>query len=276
MSVRSLAAIVACAVVGGGILASVPWPGQIQPAWSTPEMRQAESVRVHGIPGTLVACDIGPPRLDVHWSVNAHMVGTIPVEPGEATPAEALAAYVHADPRVPRLEYKQQRLPDDRILFTYAAGDKIKIAVGVGRDPRGPGYLALQSAMCGPAELLPSAGNGFRIHKWRNLTGTHLVPVNRVYGQPPFPGPAGCDGAGVSLLWLRGTPYVRDPNGTFPGTTNGPYQARAVLPADAVDTRYRRNEVALWRAADSSAVYVVRPGGVERLPREQSQHGNCV
>lgn len=77
--------------------------------------------------------------------------------------------------------------------------------------------------------------------------------------------------------WIGGgQPYVRDPKGTFTGATRSPYAAATALPVDAVDTGVRRDGAVLLLARDRSAVFVVRPDGVERLPREKGERGYCL
>jgi len=61
---------------------------------------------------------------------------------------------------------------------------------------------------------------------------------------------------------------VRDPTGVYerPEITAG-FDPDATLPADAVDTGYRRADLALWHIpGNQSAIWLVSPAGVERWP----------
>jgi hypothetical protein len=64
------------------------------------------------------------------------------------------------------------------------------------------------------------------------------------------------------------TEFVRDPEGVFgrPDIAAG-FDPDAVLPDDAVDSGYRRDDLALWHVpGDASAVWLVSRDGVERWP----------
>jgi hypothetical protein len=47
------------------------------------------------------------------------------------------------------------------------------------------------------------------------------------------------------------------------------------LPADAVDTGFRRAGVVSWRAADHSALFLVGQGGIRRVP-EEPRYWSCI
>jgi len=64
------------------------------------------------------------------------------------------------------------------------------------------------------------------------------------------------------------TEFVRDPEGVFgrPDLSAG-FDPDATLPDDAVDSGYRRDDLALWHTpGDQSAIWLVSPDGIERWP----------
>lgn len=94
------------------------------------------------------------------------------------------------------------------------------------------------------------------------------------------PGPEHCGWERSRVLILGqplGAPYtspddevtfVRDPDGVYdrPDLTAG-FEPRATLPDDALDSGYRRDDLALWHLpGDQSAIWLVSPDGVERWP----------
>jgi hypothetical protein len=194
--------------------------------------------------------------------------------PGGPTPEDAMASYTRGSKsQFPRVPYEQRRLSNDRVLFTYAVDGLVKIAVTIGPNHVDPGYRWLQFAECNPEE---AALAGDRIEAWSDKHGKP-VSTRRTVGQSAALANDKCNGAGVSLLWLGdGQPFIRDPEGTFLGKTRGPYESTSVLPVDARDTGLRRGPDALWLAANESAVFLVRRGTVEQLPREYGERGLCV
>ncbi len=272
----------ACFVVAGGILAPVAFSDD----WHDDEVSPAELARqaaqmfdLAGVAATTVACDTGPPSVSVDPSLfgphDTRSAAATRVHAGGQTPEKALAAAVGGlSAEFPRLPYAQQRLSGDRVLFTYAVGGKVKIAITVGPNPSEKGYVWLQSAECDPAELPPSADAFHHVEVWSDAAGKR-VSTNVVFGQPTFPGRPDC--AGVSFLFLgRGDRYVRDPHKTFTGEMHGRYDAADALPDDAVDTGFRRAGAVLWRADDRTAVYLVRADRTERLPREKGERVHCT
>lgn len=62
--------------------------------------------------------------------------------------------------------------------------------------------------------------------------------------------------------------FVRDPAGVYgrPELTAG-FDPDATLPHEAVDTGYRRDDLALWHIpGDQTAIWLVSPDDVERRP----------
>jgi hypothetical protein len=283
VSVRSLAAIVACAAVAGGILSAYRVPNDGGGLGPSPEAQEAELFKLAGVAATTVACVTAPvDRVSVALSaipkgerVSVAIPGDVAGSgPGGPTPATALASYLRGTkPLFPRLPYAPKPLSGNRVLFTYAVSGDVKVAITIGPNPVEPGYRWLQFAECDPEEASLA---GDRVEVWSDKHGKP-VSTRTIVGQAPLPGKDHCNGAGVSLLWLgRGQPFIRDPKGTFIGTTRSPYEAAATLPVDARDTGLRHGADALWLAGDKSAVFLVQPGNVERLPRETGERGFCV
>lgn len=72
------------------------------------------------------------------------------------------------------------------------------------------------------------------------------------------------------MLSFDGVQYVKDPNGVFRGRSfDSELDLDAELPADAVDTRYRKGDVELWLSppGSPSAAYLVGPDATRRWPR---------
>jgi hypothetical protein len=102
------------------------------------------------------------------------------------------------------------------------------------------------------------------------------VSTRVVYGIPEADYRVPCDGIGVTILVVNGENYIRDPQGTFTGKTDGRYQATASLPPGAMDTGLRHDGIALWRAAGDAGIYRVADGVVERLPQEKGERRPCA
>ena len=124
--------------------------------------------------------------------------------------------------------------------------------------------IALVWGGCGPATPERSDWDG----PWRDARGNE-VP-ERILST--FPGPEHCGWQSAVFLSLRrGAPrtYVRDPEGVLAEHVPVPFDEDARLPADASYTGYHLGRAELWVGAKDAAraVYVVRPGRVERWPR---------
>ena len=71
----------------------------------------------------------------------------------------------------------------------------------------------------------------------------------------------------MTFLELRGDVYVRRPFREYADRFAAPYRDDLALPADAVDTGFRRDGKSLWLAADRRWAFVGTPGSVEAWPR---------
>lgn len=111
---------------------------------------------------------------------------------------------------------------------------------------------------------------------WTDADGCLL----RIDALAERPGPEHCGWEGARVLivgqplgTLYTTPadtteFVRDPDGVFdrPDLTAG-FEPNATLPDDAVDSGFRRDDLAVFHTpGDQSAIWLVSPGGVERWP----------
>jgi hypothetical protein len=112
--------------------------------------------------------------------------------------------------------------------------------------------------------------------EWTDADGC-LVRIDIVAERP---GPDHCDWEDADVLIVGnplGEPYtspsdtlhfVRDPNGVFgvPELAEG-FDAEADLPADAVDTGFRRDGVSLWHVpGNQSQVWLVSESSIEKWP----------
>ena len=61
--------------------------------------------------------------------------------------------------------------------------------------------------------------------------------------------------------------YVRRPLPEVRQWVDGAFEASLQLPADAVDTGYRRDDDRLWLSPSGDRAYVGRPDDVEAWPR---------
>jgi hypothetical protein len=110
---------------------------------------------------------------------------------------------------------------------------------------------------------------------WTDVDGC-LVRID-VLGERPGPDHCGWQDAQVLIvgrpLGARYTSpadtveFVRDPAGVFGPEFAAGFDADASLPAGAVDSGYRRGDVALWHVpGDQTAIWLVSPDDVERWP----------
>ncbi|MGQ0468026.1 MAG: hypothetical protein ACT4QG_22250 [Sporichthyaceae bacterium] len=166
-------------------------------------------------------------------------------------------------------------------LYVLRLHDRVRAAVVLADG--GGGWTIRSFAAC--AEELPLKYTRGDVPIWEDTSGRPADPA--LVGT--YIGSGHCSYQGTVTLTLDGgtsdlTPgrqvFVRDPQGLLAtawvryGRPNGAYRgwaeayrgfdANAVLPADAVDTGFRRDTVALWSTAD--AAYLVGPDRTERWP----------
>lgn len=212
-----------------------------------------------GAAGPLIDCEHGP----LLGSTASNFGGP----PGEPTPEQALEAFTGQGLfQVPREGYRQVARSDDRVLFLYEAGERVRVAVIVAQAGvsdqimHADGWAVETFAMCDPSEFGQSPEHPAMAGVWHDAAG-EPVPTGTVYSHT---GPAHCDWESVTFLTVEDEPFVRDPDGLLADYTVTSFDPSARLPDDAADTGYRKDGAALWRAADGSAVYLVSSAAVER------------
>jgi hypothetical protein len=97
---------------------------------------------------------------------------------------------------------------------------------------------------------------------WTDHDGDR-VPTSTITS---FPGAEHCDWQSVTFLHLDGRQYLRDPEHRLVRETVQPYDGDGELPAEAVDTGFRRGRDELWLAADGSVAYLRTDDRVEAWP----------
>ncbi|MGW7195300.1 hypothetical protein [Streptomyces chryseus] len=195
---------------------------------------------------------------------------------GGATPEEGLRAYFDIEqPEVPEYGYRVERQERDRVLYSFDVKGKTKIAVVVAKDrPGRPGWGPETSASCDPAELPADYTDTKDYEVWNDEQGNR-VPVSKVSSSA---GSAHCAWQKAHFLELgtgaKRELYARDPDNVLPsGMLTSAYDADAAMPSGARDTGYRLDGQELWRAADTSKVYVRTPEGVEAWPAVEQGMG---
>jgi hypothetical protein len=70
------------------------------------------------------------------------------------------------------------------------------------------------------------------------------------------------------FLKIRSQQYLRnpDPELAIPRWLRSTYSDNATVPADAIDTGFRRNGRAVWLSAGESSAYVISDERIERWP----------
>lgn len=171
---------------------------------------------------------------------------------------------------LPDLELEVAKAEPDRVLLTYSAGGVVLAALVFRDGPAtegagGAGWYRESWARCDlsefPAEV---AETYFGYQIWTGPDGLPALTSDIV----SYPGPEHCDWQGMTFLSLddRQT-FVRDPPPELRQSVDGTFVASMALPADAVDTGYRRNDDRLWLSPAGDRAYVGRPDDVEAWPR---------
>lgn len=165
---------------------------------------------------------------------------------------------------------------DGWTLLSYDVGGATKAAVVVSDeihdydDHTGWGVYAW--AMCDPAEFPAAMTDELGLQIWEDTDG-HRIAQSTVLS---FQGAEHCDWQDITFLRLghgpRAPQFVSDDRGEFGDQLRTTYDGSARLPADAVDTGFRRAGRHLWVAADRSAAYLVAlddDTDVQRWPRAE-------
>ena len=156
----------------------------------------------------------------------------------------------------------------DRVLYVIEVGGVIKQAVIVHDGPAaegtgGRGWYVESWARCDLSELPRTYTDSIGVQTWVDAFGTP-VPTRTVLS---FTGPKHCNWQSMTFLELRGDDYVREPLPELADFFETPFRADIRLPADAIDTGYRRDGRHLWLAADRKQAFVGNHGSVEAWPR---------
>ena len=190
---------------------------------------------------------------------------------GAADPESALDEFLADGPfDLPTSGYHQAAAEPGRVLFTHTVDGSSKIAVIVAdstvvvdTDPTArTGWGVETFASCDPAEYAPTTDDELHQSIWTDRDGDR-VPTSTL---KTFPGPAHCDWQSTTFMYLDDQQYLRDPEHLLTSDTVVPYDGDTELPADAIDTGYRRGNDQLWMAADRSIAYLVTPDHVEAWP----------
>ena len=189
---------------------------------------------------------------------------------GAADPQEALDDFLVDGPLdLPTSGYDQAAAERGRVLFTHAVDGSSRVAVIVAdstvveTDPSAqPGWGVETFATCDPAEYAPTTDDELHQSVWTDRDGDR-VPTSTL---KTFPGPAHCNWQSTTFMYLDDQQYLSDPEQILTSETTVPYDGDAPLPADAIDTGYRRGDDQLWLGRDRSIAYIVTPDHVEAWP----------
>jgi hypothetical protein len=184
---------------------------------------------------------------------------------GGDTAAQALQLFLRdGNDEVPGTGYRVEHQDAERVLYSFDAGGRTRVAVIVAKDrPHRPGWGWETFAQCDPSEFPKSVRDELPVRVWEDRTG-RTVPVTVVGSRS---GAEHCDWQDVEFLSLGKRSYVRDPGGALPRELlRSVYAGDVPMPAGATDTGYRRDGRALWLAADGSSAYVRTADGIERWP----------
>ena len=186
----------------------------------------------------------------------------IPFHGPSTSPEEALTAAVTSAWMIPLAGYEALARTDNQVIFGFRAGGRVKAAVMVRGTPTSAGWAATEMRACPLAELGTHARLRDQRQVWVDPTGRTLFAFSLA---------GSCDAPSVTELRIpedSRRSYFRDPKHLLPFGAGRTYDGSGRLPADAVDTGYRRGRAQLWMAADHSAVFVVTASGrVERWAR---------
>ena len=158
----------------------------------------------------------------------------------------------------------------DRMLYVLEVADEVKQAIVLRDGPAtegagGDGWYVESWAQCDPVELPRWYTDSIGLQVWTDEQG-RPVPATRLEA---WRGPEHCDWQSMTFLQLRGRMYVGNLAPDLEELAVGPFRAHTELPADAVDTGFRRDGDRLWLSADRKRAYVGSPDDVEEWPSAQ-------
>ena len=172
--------------------------------------------------------------------------------------------------------YAQARAEENRVLFVYTRDESVKQAVVVRDGPTlgDEGWYVESWARCDYAELPSAIAEELGLQIWTDENGN---PVS-TRDVRAWEGPEHCDWDEMTFLYLDSDDehaYVRNPDAELlEDFFTEDYRSDVALPADAVDTGYRRDGNTLWLSANRARVYVGDdPKAVEAWPRTTQRLG---
>ena len=174
---------------------------------------------------------------------------------------------------LPGTGYQVERDTGDRVLFSYDADGRTKIAMiaadGIRDFDDHVGWGIESWAQCDPAELPPAVTDALGIGVWQDAWGRRM-PVTQVVS---FEGPEHCGWDDITFLTIaesgHSIEYVRDANHELNQQLRAAFDAHSSLPKAAVDTGLQRDGRELWLGPGDEAAYLVSlsiPGDVEKWP----------
>ena len=168
---------------------------------------------------------------------------------------------------------REARREDDRVLYVYESGWRIKQAMIVRRGTAidgNTGWYVESWARCDWAELPMALADNLGLQVWNDNSGRR-ISTTRVASAP---GPEHCNWEDMTFLSIdggdlnRGQTYLEHPHpGLYPDYLGVPYSARVELPSDAQDTGYQYDGRHLWLAPNQSRAFVGTPDSVAVWPR---------
>ncbi|WP_353945829.1 hypothetical protein ABII15_32395 [Streptomyces sp. HUAS MG91] len=225
----------------------------------------------------------GAALLTLECAGRPHDAGSVadegPGDEGAGSAAEALARQAaDGSEEMPDRGYRVEARTGHRVLYSYDVAGRTRAAVIVAEDRRG--WFAETYAGCDPSEFRARERDRLSILMWQDTRG-RAVSTAKAVG---WMGAEHCDWQSVEFVTLdrgddgqwRGRQYLRDPEGVLADLDglSSTYAKDVPLPADAVDTGYRRAGRELWLARDRSHAYVRdADGAVERWPGRKEPVG---
>ncbi|MDN4175509.1 hypothetical protein QWY28_21275 [Nocardioides sp. SOB77] len=220
-----------------------------------------------GVAGNVVDCDT--------WGTGSAFEGGVYAEGATADDPEGAVRTAFSEGLWLSLpsDLARAAITDDRVLWVAEVEGRVKAAVVVhdgegSAGAGGDGWYVESWARCDVVELPADFVEGLGHEVWTDVDG-RLVPTTEL---EVHAGPEHCDWQDMTFLRLPGDrrrpTFLRDPEPELRGYVAEPYRAHTTLPADAVDTGYRRGEDRLWTAPGDARVYVgADPDDVELWPR---------
>lgn len=149
----------------------------------------------------------------------------------------------------------------------------IAITTTTGEEHTPGSWIVAAIRACDPSEFNPADGLTFDQQLWFGPDGRRARSdvINSM------PGPAHCGADSATWLRFAGQRWFRDPRGVMAGQAVVPFDPDVALPADAVDTGFRTQELHLFTVPAGDAVYVrTASGRVERWGRSRDPGIACA